>query len=233
MSGKENCPLVFLSLRVWWIERGIWPLIISPGLTATTKEKMMKALSRSGWKTGVLLMLATLVMVFAAAALAQGPGGRYGHGMGKGSGAGIFGPEHRLEVLAEKLELTEEQVAAIEGIRESGREKGIELHKEMMRLQNDLEGELLKDEPNEKSALNLVDKIGALRTEIQAQRMKGRLDMRQQLTPEQRDKMLMMSDRFQGGRHGRGGGRGMGPHGDRECDGSGPCRGRRGAARSQ
>jgi len=173
-----------------------------------------------------------VVLVFAATALAQGPGGRFGHGTGKGHGAGYFGPEHRLEVLAEKLELTAEQVAAIEGIRESGREKGIELHKEMMRLQNDLEGEMLKDEPNQKAALDLVDKIGALRTGIQAQRLKGRLDVRQQLTPEQRDKMLMMSEKFQGG-HGRRGGCGMGPHGDRECDGSGPCRGRRGAARSQ
>jgi Spy/CpxP family protein refolding chaperone len=194
---------------------------------------MMNTRSSNGWKTGLLLMLATLVLVFAAAALAQGPGGRFGHGKGKGICEGNFGSEHRLEVLTEKLELTEEQVAAIDGIQENGREKGVELHKEMMRLQNDLEGELLKDDPKKETALKLVDKIGALRTEIQAQRLQGRLEIRQQLTPEQRDKMLMMKESFQGSRHGRRGGRGMGRHCDRECDGSGQGRGHGCTTRSQ
>jgi Spy/CpxP family protein refolding chaperone len=192
---------------------------------------MMEAIKRGGWKSGGLLALAVMVLIFAATALAQGGGGRFGHGKGKGCGEGSLGFEHRLEALAEKLELTEEQVAAIEGIRESGREKGVELHKEMMRLRNELEGEMLKDEPSPEAAQALVEKIGTLRTEMQVQRLANKLEVRQQLTPEQRDKMLMMRGQFQGGR-GRHGGRGShgardcdgkGPHGPGECDGTGRC----------
>lgn len=181
----------------------------------------MDAIKRSGWKSGGLLALAVMVLIFAGTALAQGGGGRFGHGKGKGCGEGSSGFEHRLEALAEKLELTEEQVAAIEGIREAGREKGVEIRKEMMRLRNELEGEMLKDEPSPEAAKTLVEGIGALRTEIQVQRLANKLEVRQQLTPEQRDKMLMMRGGSHGGR-GRHGGRGMGPHGAGGCDGEGP-----------
>jgi Spy/CpxP family protein refolding chaperone len=187
----------------------------------------MQTLKKIGLQSRPLMVLATLVLLFAAAALAQGQGEGSGFGKGKGFGGRGFGPEQRLEILAEKLELTEEQIAAIEGIKEAGREKGTELHKEMMRLRNELEGEMLKDEPSEKAALDLVTRIGSLRTEIQAEKLKTRLEIRQQLTPEQRDKMLLVGERFQG-RHGRGG-RGMGWHGDRDCERSDCRRGHRGA----
>jgi Spy/CpxP family protein refolding chaperone len=182
---------------------------------------MMDANKRNGWKSGGFLILAVMILIFAATALAQSGGSRFGRGMGKGYGEGPFGFEHRLEALAEKLELTEEQVTAIEGIQEAGREKGVELRKEMMRLRHELEGEMLKDEPSLDAAQALVEKIGALRTEIQVQRLANRLEVRKQLTPEQRDKMLMMRGSFQGGR-GKHGGRGVGPHGARHCDGKGP-----------
>ena len=87
---------------------------------------------------------------------------------------------------------------------------------------------MLKDDPSEKAALDLTGKIGALRTEIQANRMTSRLEVRKQLTPEQRDKMLMMRERHQGreGREGRrGGSRGMGPHGDGDGQGRQGARG--------
>lgn len=177
------------------------------------------------WKTGAFLILAAMVLVFAATALAQGTGGRSGHGQGKSQGicGGEFGSEHRMEMLQEKLELTDEQVAAIEKIRETGRENGAQLQKEMMRLRNELEGEMLKDEPSEKTVLNLVGEIGDLKTEAQTARMKNRLEVARQLTPEQRDKMLMMHGSFGHGHgHGSKGGRHGGSRCDHECDGSGP-----------
>ena len=187
----------------------------------------MSAINTKTWKTGAFLILAVAALVFAAGALAQGPGGRSGHGRGHGPGWGEFGSEQRMEMLREKLELTDEQVAAIEAIREAGREKNIAIRKEMMRLRNELEGEMLKDEPSEKTVLNLVDKIGALKTEKQANRMKNKLEVRRQLTPEQRDKMLMLRGSFDRGR-GRSGGHHRGRPCDWECDGSGPGRGTRG-----
>jgi len=183
----------------------------------------MNASTTKVWKTGAFLVLATMILVFAASALAQGHGGRFGHGrgQGRGFGCGEFGPEHRMEMLQEKLELTDEQAAAIEAIHSAGREKGVAIHKEMMRLRNELEGEMLKDEPSEKTALNLVEKIGALKTELQTNRLKNRLEVRGQLTPQQRDKMLMMHGSSDQG-HGRRTGRHGGGRCDRECDGSGP-----------
>lgn len=184
----------------------------------------MQVRNKMNWQTGILLSLAATVLVFAAAAMAQGPGGCSGHGRG-----GDFGHGHRLEMLTEKLELTEEQVAAITEIREAGQAKGLELHKEMKRLRNELEGEMLKDEPTEEAALGLVGKIGALQTEIQSNRLENRLEVRRQLTAEQRDKMLLMGESFAGGRGQRGVGHRAGPHGDGECDGSGHHQGRKGA----
>lgn len=183
----------------------------------------------------LITVLAVAALMIAGTALAQGPGrgagsGRCdGPGVGRGMGAG-FGSGHRLEVLAQRLELTEEQVAAIEGIREAGQEKNMKLKKELMQLENELKGEMLKDDPSEKTALDLVKKIGALKTEMESNRLENRLEMRKQLTPEQRDKMLVMRERFKGGREGRGHhgkGRGAGCRGGNGCNGSGPGKGPR------
>ncbi len=190
----------------------------------------MRKNNNFGMRTLVILSLAVITLFSAGTVLAQGPGGnggRGGPGRGHGFGDGTRGPEHRLEFLAERLELTEEQVVAIKGIREAGQEKNQGLRKEMIRLNHDLEGELLKDEPSEKTALDLVKKIGALETEIESGRLQNRLEVRKQLTPEQRDKMLMMKDSFDGKRGRNGGGHMFGPrghHGRGDC--GGPCNGR-------
>ena len=189
----------------------------------------MNARTNNGMKTLVFLTLAAMMVLGAGTALAQGRGGGPGHGGRGGFCDGEFGPAHRLEMLADHLELTEEQVKAIEGIRTQGQEKNMELRKELMRLRNELQGEMLKDDPSEKAALDLSGKIGALRSEMQANRLTNRLEVRKQLTPEQRDKMLMLQERFQGREGRRGGGRGMGPHGDGDCDGPGQGKGRRGS----
>ncbi len=185
----------------------------------------MNARTNNGLKTLVFLTLAAMMVLGAGTALAQGKGAGNGHGGRGGFGGGEFGPGHRMEFLAERLELTDEQVTAIEGIHDEGQAKNMELRKEMMRLRNVLEGEMLKDEPSEKTALDLTGKIGDLRTEIQANRLTSRLEVRKQLTPEQRDKMLMMRERHQGREGRRGGGRGMGSHGEGNGQGRQGARG--------
>ena len=189
----------------------------------------MNARIKNGMKTLVFLILAAMMVLGAGTALAQGRGGGQGHGGRGGSGDGEFGPAHRLEMLADHLELTAEQVEAIEGIRTQGQEKNMDLRKEMMRLRNELQGEMLKDDPSEKAALDLSGKIGALRSEMQANRLTNRLEVRKQLTPGQRDKMLMLQEKFQGRDGRRGGGRGMGPQWGGDYDGPGQGKGRRGS----
>ncbi len=90
----------------------------------------MNSRTNNGMKTLVLLTLAATMVLGAGTALAQGRGGGPGYGGRGGFGDGEFGPAHRLEMLADHLELTEEQVAAIEGIRTQGQEKNMELRKE-------------------------------------------------------------------------------------------------------
>ena len=176
-------------------------------------------------RTLIAAGLGLAIIAFAGMALAQGPG--TGRGQGKGMQQGMhqgihqgmgegFGPGHRLEMMAARLDLTDEQKASIEKIHDAAQEQRMETRKEMMRLRNELEGELMKDEPSENKALELTGKIGDLRTAQQKSRLSTRLAVQEQLTPEQRDKMLMM---HAGGRgHGRHGDAGFGKGHGRGCD---------------
>lgn len=170
-----------------------------------------------------LLMGLTLVTMLAATALAQpGPRGRQ-HQDRPDRGAG---PEFRLERLAERLDLTDQQQEAIAAIQEEARKAGRDLHKELARLQNQRRGEMLEDNPSEKTLVDLTEQMGAIKTKLQVHRLKTRLAVQAQLTEEQRDQMMLMNHR-RGGRGERFG-----------CDGSGPCitdddQGRRGRGRQR
>ena len=172
-------------------------------------EMMQNKTRRMITLAGVL----TLMLAVVGMAAAQGPGlgrGQRGPGnMGPRNMGPGDGPEARLEMLAERLELTDEQMEAIQAIHESARKDGMELRKEVMRLRNDLKGEMLEDNPSEKTVLALNQKIGDLKTDLKAIRLKTRLAVRNELTADQRDRMLLMKKgrKFQGqrrheGRHG-------------------------------
>ena len=111
-----------------------------------------------------------------------------------------FSPTRHLDRMAEVLDLTGEQRTAIEDLRDQGRQQGVELRKEVARLQNRIDGEMLADDPSTKTLVDLTEKIGALRTQLQVIRLKTRLAVRDQLTSEQQDKWLLMGEK-----HGRGG----------------------------
>lgn len=175
------------------------------------------------------VFVALLVVGTATLALAQEPG--QGRGGRNGYGAGERGPDMRWEHLAQRLDLSAEQTETITAIREKGRAKNLGLRKELRLLRHEKQGEMLQDDPNTKTVLDLTTKIGELRTEMQVNRMRDRLEVRKVLTPQQRDKMLLLGE----GRGDRGGhrgefgkrGKGRGDH-DQECDGSGRGRARRG-----
>ena len=190
-------------------------------------------------KTILITGILALTLVAAGSALAQGPGkgqgqgqGMMGRGMGPGNHPGFdqgFGSrgEFRLERMAARLGLTDEQAEAIEKIREDGRKGNLELRKQTMRLRNELRGEMLKDDPSQKTVLDLNAKLGDLRTEKQANRLKNRLAVREQLTPDQRDQMLMMDKSGKGNRDGRHGFH-EGRRGQGQGQGQGQGRGFRG-----
>lgn len=154
--------------------------------------------TRNSRTLGGLAAAAVLILVTTGAGLA----------MARGHAGPGPGPEARLERMAARLDLSAEQQEAIKALHENNRARSLPLRKEMMRLENELKGEMLKDSPSEKAILSLNEKMGQIKTELKANRLKTRLAVREQLTPEQRDKMLMMGE----GRRGQGRG-GEGSHG--------------------
>jgi Spy/CpxP family protein refolding chaperone len=173
--------------------------------------------------TRIAITLAALTLVASAALAQPGTAPRHQRGMGPGAWAeadGGPGPQMRLERLAAFLDLTDAQVAAIEAIHEQARADGVELRKELARLRNQKQGEMLKDEPSRDALVEITREMGDVRTRLQVNRLETRLAVRAELTDEQRDQLLAS------GRHGGpGGGRGghglRGGHGG--CGGPGDC----------
>jgi len=190
----------------------------------------MKNLKSNQMRVLVAAGILTIILASAGLAAAQGP--HHGKGMHKGMQKGMqkgmadcsamsdgeFGPGHRIEMMAKKLDLSEKQLETIKKIHENNRKEVLEKRKELMRLRNEMQGEMLKDNPSEKTVLGLNDKMGALKTEMKALRLKTRLAVREELTADQRDQMLMM-----GGHGGKGGRKGHGG----ACGGFGGCDGPR------
>ncbi len=172
----------------------------------------MKRLNRSHHIL-IVLTLAALMAASTTAAFAERGGrgkgaGRFGVGEPGGRGQGP-----NIERLAARLDLSDDQVAAIREIHEQGRLQSAELRKELMRLRNEVQGEMMQDDPSQKKVLALNAKMGELRTELRAQRLKNQLAVREELTPEQRDRMLLMREQGNHRRGGRHSGRGHGPQG--------------------
>jgi Spy/CpxP family protein refolding chaperone len=90
------------------------------------------------------------------------------------------------------LGLTEDQQKAIGKLRTDAQAARVSSRKEMMRLRNSLQGELLKDDPDVGAVRKLAQRMGEIRTQLQIQSLEQRLAIRKLLTPEQRDKAIMM-----------------------------------------
>lgn len=123
--------------------------------------------------------------------------------------------------MARRLELTDAQQDAIGKIFDAGRARDLPLRKQVRLLQHDLQGEMMKDSPSEKSVLALSKQVGDLRSQLQAGRLLDRLAMRKLLTEDQRDKLMMGGGRGGFGPDGFGPG---GPRGAHMRGGRGPGR---------
>ncbi len=160
-------------------------------------------------------------------------------GAGPGCGGAMMGPGGGM---LRGLDLSEDQQKRVKEIHESKRAEHVRLQKEMARLQNQLEGELLKDSPAVETLRSLAGQIGSIRTQEMVLRLETRLAVRGVLTAEQRDRMLTAPRGPRGGcgemRCGRGhrcGGPGCGQRpgprlgcGGQGCQGANPpgtCRG--------
>jgi Spy/CpxP family protein refolding chaperone len=108
----------------------------------------------------------------------------------------------RWQRLMERLDLTETQQQAVRAIHERTQEANQTLRKELVRLENKLEGALLADAPDEAAVLKLVEEIGEVRVKMQLNRVKAQLAVRKELTPEQRDQLILLESRHPRGPRG-------------------------------
>jgi Spy/CpxP family protein refolding chaperone len=164
-------------------------------------------------KRSAALAALCLIMGLAAAAAAQpgrGPDGGRGDGFGPDGGRGDgFGPGAHMGRLWERLDLTPEQRDKMAKLRETGQAEGLALRKDLMRLRHELRGEMLKDAPEGRAVEQFAARIGELQGKLQAHRLRQRLALRALLTPEQRDRLLLLEAQRgpRGDRSGQRGGR--------------------------
>lgn len=94
-----------------------------------------------------------------------------------------------------RLDLTDEQKTAIKELHEETREARLESEAKIRQLEQELHGEMTKDEPNADRVSDLVRKIGDLRTEMQLSRVKLQMATHDHLTPEQRAHLTMQGSK--------------------------------------
>ena len=143
------------------------------------------------------LMVGLLVVVLASQSFAWA---------GRPSGQKDFDHEKMLDMISAKLELTDEQKAKFKAEGEKMK-KAMEANMDKMKkLADKLKAELEKDTPDRKKIHGLIAQMGKLRNEMQIRRMNSLLDLRESLTPEQKEKFKKMLEqgkkRFEG-KHGK------------------------------
>jgi len=167
-------------------------------------------------------LAAVITLLAASATGAWACGGPKGHGAGSGghgfAGHGCDGSH--FERMAERLELTDEQKAAVEKIHDDGRGEMVALQKELAQARLELKSVMLDDDPSLSEVRKLVEQIGDLETRAHMTKIEHMLAFRKTLTPEQRD-LFLLHGPHHGGGHGGGRDRGHGGCGDKAHHGGG------------
>lgn len=164
-------------------------------------------------KLVMTLVAAIVVTAFTASAFAFGPGWGRGHG-----GCSYSGPD---EKAFSGLNLTAEQTAKINALRESFLKDTKPLKDKLFSKRGDLRLLWLQTNPDQDKILAVQKEIRALRDQMQDRMTTQRLEMLKVLTPEQQEKVKSF-------RMGRGFGPGMKGGPGFQGGGPGPGMGMRG-----
>jgi Spy/CpxP family protein refolding chaperone len=135
--------------------------------------------------------------------------------MGRQQGQGFRGRQGcdmqgRMPTLHEQLELTADQIEQIQTFKMEARKKIIPLKADLQMARLELH-EIMRNNGTKAALDQKIDEIGAIKVKIQKIRIGEKLEFRNILTAEQREKLDAMPVGKQGGRHGRHGGFGGGP----------------------
>lgn len=145
-------------------------------------------------RTGRRLALGLLVIGGLAIAAAAGakPGG------GRGHGHGLKGLEHSLE----RLELAPGVESSVSAILDAARADHEALRSEIREAKEQMWSLMAQDAPDEAAVLAQAETVGALMTEARKARILTMLQVRAQLTPEQRAALDAERGEKRGRRHG-------------------------------
>ncbi len=156
-------------------------------------------------RLSMTLVVVLIVAALSAYAFAYGPGPGRGHG-----GADCYGLDR--PVLSQ-LNLTPEQTAKINALREANLREMKPLRDKMFIKRGDLKLLWLQTNPDQNKIMAAQKEIRALRDQMQDKMTVFRLETLKVLTPEQQEKLkaLKMGHGFGPGMHGFGHGMGPGP----------------------
>jgi Spy/CpxP family protein refolding chaperone len=146
----------------------------------------------------ITAIMAALALAGAALAAPPGAGPRHG-GPHHGPGMHMFHPG-ALPVLAEALELTEDQQATIESLFEEMRPQppGPEVRERMQSLREQMHELWQAESPDRGAILAKMAEMDALRAELRAERRNQRISLRlavlDVLTPEQRAELTELRE---------------------------------------
>lgn len=162
----------------------------------------MKTATKSVLAATLIASSVGLTTMVSAMPFGDGPGcGRGSHHMGPGERVGERGP--KLERLAHRLNMTDEQRAEIEAIRSGSQKQMVEL-REKIRANRDQIRELIRQPDFDEAAIRSVaDEQGDFKADMIVLRARQRSGMRAVLTDEQRDQLDEMPKRkhFRGRGH--------------------------------
>ncbi len=153
---------------------------------------------------GVLLLSSLMIVPAMAQGNAPDADGDFGFGRGFGKGHGQ-GFDHRFQ-MAEQLDLTDAQKDQMRDLRTKHQKEMIQRRADVKVARLELR-ELIRDAADRVTINSKVEQIGSMQTEIEKARVGHRLDARNLLTPEQREKfddMPMMGHGMRGGCDGHG-----------------------------
>jgi protein CpxP len=164
-----------------------------------------KSLTRTAFIT-----IALAVLLIAPAIALAGPG-KWGHGH-RGP-HGDPGPGERMRMIAEQLDLSEEQRAQVRELAEQHRESTRALRDQMRDARRALGEAIHAEDSNETSIRSASAAVAALEADIAVARAAHRKEFEALLTPEQLEELGQMKEERGRGFHGKG----QGPHGPGDC----------------
>jgi len=152
----------------------------------------------------LVLALASMLVVGVAQAQQRGGKGDPKHNCASEKLCRDGNRDFPMQRMAKELELTEDQIAKLEQMREAHRADCLPLRTEIQQMRLEMQKLRLDADPDRGAMVKLIRSMGDLRDDLKIKRLDHQLQMRGLLTDEQQVKMDAM--RLHGRRDGRGDG---------------------------